>query len=59
MKSLTSSSDLESSKLKIDSLAAMPLCKTTLISASLFIGANINIIAVIKDINVPTEITSR
>ena len=59
MKSLTSNSELESNKLKIDSLAAIPLCNTTLISASLFIGANINIIAVIKDINVPTEIASK
>ena len=56
---ITSDSDFESSNSKIDSLAARPLCKTTLISANLYIGAKIKIIAVINDINVPTEITSR
>ncbi len=50
-------SDDESINEKIDSLAAMPLCKTTLISANLFIGAKTNIIAVINDIKVPTLIT--
>ena len=54
-----STSESESKSLNTDSLAANPLWRTTLISASLFIGANIKIIAVIKDMNVPTDTTSR